>query len=269
MTEQEYRSHPAVSRSELFKILDSPEKFKYFKENPEEPTPALKFGQLFHKLLLQPESFADEFAVAVECNRRTKSGQALWEKFSEESAGKTIITADEFALAVEMCTALKNNAWVSKMLKGEKEKEFFWTDEMTGEECKCRTDLLFEVLMDGEPVLLVIDFKTAAEADTESFIRAAINNGYDFQAAMYTEGVRANTHKKVLFVFVVIEKKPPYAINVLQADTLLLRRGGDLFREAIGIYHDCKETGNWYGYLGKFNQINNLSLPAWLAKEYE
>ena len=35
MTEKEYRSHPAISRSELWKIRESPEKFKYLKENPE------------------------------------------------------------------------------------------------------------------------------------------------------------------------------------------------------------------------------------------
>ena len=27
--------------------------------------------------------------------------------------------------------------------------------------------------------------------------------------------------------------------------------------------------GEWYGYLGKYNMINNLSLPSWLAKEIE
>ena len=100
-------------------------------------------------------------------------------------------------------------------------------------------------------------------------MRSAINYGYDFQAAMYSEGVEKNIGQKPLFVFIAVEKEPPYAVNILQADDLLLRRGGDLFREYIGIYHDCKQTDNWYGYLGKFNQINTLALPAWLAKEVE
>ena len=86
---------------------------------------------------------------------------------------------------------------------------------------------------------------------------------------MYSEGVKVNTGKEPLFVFIAIEKKPPYAINILQADKLLIRRGYDIFRELIGIYADCKKTDNWYGYLGKFNQINNLALPAYLAKEVE
>jgi hypothetical protein len=111
--------------------------------------------------------------------------------------------------------------------------------------------------------------KTAESAATENFTRDAVKYGYDFQSAMYTTGVERNTGNKYLFVFVVIEKKPPYAINILQADELFVRRGYDIFRELIGVYHDCKITNQWYGYLGKFNQINSLALPAWLAKEVE
>ena len=62
MTEREYRQHPAISRSELWKMHESPEKFKWYKEHPIEPTPALLFGQLVHKMLLQPESFHTRYA---------------------------------------------------------------------------------------------------------------------------------------------------------------------------------------------------------------
>ena len=44
MTEKEYRQHEGISRSQLWKIRESPEKFKYAMENPEEPTPALPGG---------------------------------------------------------------------------------------------------------------------------------------------------------------------------------------------------------------------------------
>ena len=164
-----------------------------------------------------------------------------------------------------MCEALNKNEFVKKLLKGEKEKPFFWVDEMTGENCKCRTDVLTEI---GEN-LIIVDLKSTDNAETEAFMRSAIKYGYDFQSGYYTEGVKLNTGREPLFVFIAIEKKPPYAINILQADKLLIRRGYDVFRELIGIYADCKKTDNWYGYLGKFNQINNLALPAYLAKEVE
>ena len=265
MTEQEYRKHPAISRSELFKISESPEKFKYYREHPEESTPALVFGQLFHAMALQPEMVNEQFAVAPNVDRRTKAGKEAFAEFETQAEGKTIVSVDMVEQATAMCEALNKNEFVKKLLKGEKEKPFFWVDDLTNEECKCRTDVLTEI---GEN-LIIVDLKTADCAETETFMRSAIKYGYDFQSAMYSEGVKVNTGKEPLFVFIVIEKKPPYAINILQADKLLIRRGYDVFRELIGIYADCKKTDNWYGYLGKFNQINNLALPAYLAKEVE
>ena len=265
MTEKEYREHPAISRSELFKISESPEKFKYYKDNPEEPTTSLIFGQLLHAMALQPETVAEQFAVAPNVDRRTKEGKKEWLEFQEMSKGWIVVTDDMIKQATEMCEALSRNEFVKNLLKGEKEKVFFWNDDLTGEPCKCRTDCLTEL---GDN-LIVVDLKTTENAETEAFMRSAVKYGYDFQSAMYSKGVEVNTGKKPLFVFIAIEKKPPYAINILQADELLVRRGYDLFREYIGIYHDCKQTDNWYGYLGKYNQINNLALPSYLAKEVE
>ena len=265
MTEKEYREYPAISRSELFKISESPEKFKYYKDNTEEPTPSLIFGQLLHAMALQPETVSEQFAVAPNVDRRTKAGKEAFSQFESESANKTVVTADMYQQAKEMCEALSRNEFVQKLLKGEKEKVFFWEDDLTGEVCKCRTDVLTEL---GDN-LIVVDLKSTENAETEAFMRSAIKYGYDFQSAMYSKGVEVNTGKKPLFVFIAIEKKPPYAINILQADELLIRRGYDFFREYIGIYHECKQTDNWWGYLGRYNQINNLALPAYLAKEVE
>lgn len=265
MTEKEYREHPAISRSELWNIRESPQKFKWAMENPEAPTPALLFGQLFHKMILEPDTVWEEFALAPNVDRRTKAGKEEWATFVEQNADKTVVTVDMVEQAKAMCEAINNEPLAAKLLNGEHEKPFFWKDELTGEDCKCRVDCLNTQY--SQPI--IVDVKTTGDANTDSFMRSAINYGYDFQAAMYSEGVEKNIGQKPLFVFVAVEKEPPYAVNILQADDLLLRRGGDLFREYIGIYHDCKQTDNWYGYLGKFNQINTLALPAWLAKEVE
>ena len=265
MTEKEYRQHPAISRSELWHIRESPQKFKYYKENPPAPTPSLLFGQVFHKMLLEPGTFDDEFVVAPEANRRTKEGKQMLEAFVADHENQTIITAEMYEQAKEMCDAVKREPLAVKLLNGAAEAPFFWKDEMTGEDCKCRVDVLNTEY--SQPI--IVDVKSTADASTESFIRSAINYGYDFQAAMYSEGVEKNIGKQPLFVFIAVEKDPPFSVNILQADELMLRRGYDLFREYIGIYHDCKVTGNFYGYLGKLNQINNLALPAYLAKKVQ
>lgn len=263
MTEQEYRKHPAISRSELWRIHDSPQKFKYFKEHPEDPTPALLFGKVFHKMALEPETFDLEFAVKPEVDRRTTEGKQQWLDFLDRLGEKAVIPAEMYEQAKAMCEALAAVPFAQNLLNGPREVPFFWVDEQTGEECKCRTDCLNTQY--SQPI--IVDVKSATDASTDIFIRDAIKYGYDFQAAMYAEGVSKHIQQRPLFVFIVVEKDPPYAVNILQADELLLQRGHNLFREFIDIYHDCKLTGNWYGYLGKNSQINTLALPAWLAKE--
>lgn len=265
MTEKEYRQHPAINRSELWHIRESPQKFQYYRDNPPEPTPALLFGQLFHKMALEPTDVWSEFAVAPSVDKRTKDGKERWQHFLEVSEGKPVVTMDMVEQASAMCAAINQEPLAVKLLAGEHEKPFFWVDELTGEECKCRVDCLNTSY--SQPI--IIDVKSTTDASTDAFMRSAINYGYDLQAAMYSEGVEKNIGKKPLFVFIAVEKDPPYAVNILQADDLILRRGYDLFREYLGIYHDCRISGNYYGYLGRLNQINTLSLPAWLAKEIE
>lgn len=265
MNEREYRQSEGITRTELWRIRESPEKFKWAQEHPEEPTPALVFGAAAHKLLLEFDSFEEEFAVAPDVDRRTKDGREAYNEFLKESEGKTVISSEDYWKVVSMARVAFGTPYVEKLLDGEHEKPFYWTDDLTGEACKCRLDCL--TYIDEKPV--IVDYKTTADASTEAFIRSAINHGYDFQSGMYCEGVEKVTGKKPIFVFIVQEKTAPYAVNIFQADDLMVKRGYDVFRELIGIYHDCKETDNWYGYLGKFNVINNLALPAWLAKEVE
>lgn len=265
MTETEYRQHPAVSRSDLWHFHESPQKFLYHKEHPAEPTPALLFGQVFHKLALEPADFENEYAVAPQCDRRTKEGKALWAAFQEAAVDKVIVPSEMYDQAMEMVKSLMAVPFAAKLLNGRREVPFFWNDPLTGEACKCRVDCINEDF--SQPI--VVDLKSTTDATTEAFTRAAINYGYDLQSAMYAEGVEANIMQKPLFVFIAVEKDPPYAVNILQADELLMKRGYGLYRSYLDTYHDCKVTGNWYGYLGKNNQINTLALPTWLAKEVE
>ena len=263
MTEHEYREYPAISRSSLWKLHESPEKFKWAMEHPEPPTQALLFGQAFHKMALETSDFYNEFAVAPNIDRRTKDGKAAYADFLATSNGKTIIDCNTHETIIDMVAALNAVPFVAKLLNGQHEVPYFWTDELTGEPCKCRIDCLTEIK--GQTV--IVDLKTTSDASTDGFMRSAIKHGYDFQAAMYSEGYEKNTGKKPLFVFIAIEKEPPYAVNILQADEAFTQHGYDVFRELIGTYHDCKVSGNWFGYLGAYNVINTLNLPAWVKEE--
>lgn len=262
MTEKEYRQHPAISRSSLWKMSESPEKFKYALDNPDSPTPSLIFGQMVHKLLLQPEEFESEFAVAPIVDRRTQAGKQLYQQFMDESEDKTVVSYDDFSHARLLIEKIRSIPFLSPYIKGRHEEPFFWIDPDTGEECKVRCDILVEI----NGILTIVDYKSAASAETGAFNSAIFRHGYHLQAAMYTEGVKRamNLDEAPEFVFLVQEKNPPYAVNLVAATDDIILAGMDVFREYLGIYHQCKETGYWYGYNGAFDMINEAYLPGYM-----
>lgn len=264
MTEKEYRQHPAISRSELWRMHESPEKFKYYKDHPPEPTPSLLFGQVVHKLLLQPEDFETDFAVMPEIDRRTKDGKEAYSAFLAACEGRSVVPYDMYQTAQEMAEKAMSEPMVRKLLAGQKEVPFFWTDEDTGEECKCRVDCL--TYEDNDPIPTIIDYKTAANAKTDIFNNSIYKYGYHFQSAMYSEGVMKclNLTERPGFIFIVQEKTPPYSLNVVTIPHEVMLYGMDNFREYIGLYHECKQTGYWFGYNGMLDEPNEAYLPGYL-----
>jgi hypothetical protein len=255
MTNKEYRQTEGISRSELFTILSTtPMHFLYEQTHPKEDTPALAFGRATHKAILEPETFSDEFVVAPKVVRRTKDGKETWNKFVEDNAGKEVITEEDFETLQDMKAVIEHDVHASAFLNGIHEQSFFWTDSATGEKCKVRPDCITEV--DGKKYL--VDYKTTDSCADGAFERSVRKYGYKFQSGMYREGYFQNTFEDVGFVFVAQEKTAPYAVRVYICSDEFLNEGYTQFREAIGIYHECKTTNHYWGYEGPDNEISEL-----------
>ena len=254
MTQNEYRAADGISRSELWKIEKSPLHFKWAQEHPDSDSKALAFGRAVHKAVLESRDFFSEFAIAPEINKRTLAGREEWEEFASRNFGKEIITQDDYGVITEMVKAVQENEMAAALLSGAVEQSFFWVDDQTGEVCKCRTDCIAE--WNGEKY--IVDYKTTDSCEDGHFERSCRKYGYKFQAGMYTEGVFQNTFEQYRFAFVAQEKKAPYAVRVYICTPEFVQQGYDKLRELIGIYHQCKETGNWYGYEGPENMVTEL-----------
>lgn len=258
-----YHSDPAMNKSRLFKMSVSPQWFKYCDDHPEEDSDSLIFGRAFHKYVLEPETFEEEFAIIPYIDRRTKAGKALYDTFCEENANKQIITEEQYLTIVGMKESIMSNKYARALLKGEVEQSYYWEDELTGITCKARPDCLREV----SDRIVITDLKSTTSAQTDSFRRDCVNYGYDLQASMYKTAVEKEYGKPADFVFIAVEKKPPYMINILQADNLFIERGTSIFREYLGMYKECCESGDWYGFNGFSGYINNLALPSYLLRD--
>lgn len=258
MTNTEYHAAHGISKSDLDLLHRSPAHYKYAKENPREQTISMLLGSVTHKLLLEPEDFAKEYAVMPECDRRTKEGKAVWKAFTDEVGKDTEIITQEIAgKAAAMVQSVRSHEIASRLLRGGKaEQSFFWEDG--GTRCKCRPDYLRD---DG----LVIDFKTTQNASPEDFPRTAYNLRYHVQAWWYLHGLRTLGIPAREFVFIAVENTPPYAVCVFVADDAVLKLGEQEARQDLETYRWCASHNNWYGY-ERTPETHSLMLPEWAAR---
>ena len=259
MSQKAYREAEGISRSELFTISKTPLHFKYEQDNPKEDTKSLLFGRAAHKYILEKEDFFNDFAIEPVVDRRTKAGREEFYAFAESLGDKESISMEDYQKILEMYDAIQANPVAVALLTGEHEEDFFWIDDLTGEKCKCRPDCLTQY----EGKKYIVDYKTTDSCEDGHFERSCRKYGYKFQAGMYTEGVFQNTFEQYGFAFVAQEKTAPYAVRVYFCTPEFVAQGYDKFRELIGIYHQCKENGNWYGYEGALN------VPTQLMEEEE
>lgn len=239
-----YDEIPAVRRSDLWELRKSPAHYLYVVTHERETTAALAFGTAAHKYILEPDDFWNCYAIAPKVDRRTKTGKEEYAAFLEQSAGKTIITQEDLETIKQMDEAIMQNESAIRLLKtGQHEVPIEWTDPDTGEECKCRPDCIT-----GD---YIVDYKTTTSCEGNAFEYSCRKYGYKLQAAMYTEGVFNATLESKKFAFVAQEKDPPYAVRVYFCDPGFVEEGMEMFRELIGLYHRCKETGEWPGYEDK------------------
>lgn len=268
MTEEYYNRRKGVRRSDLWKMKRSPAHFKYGVEHPVEQTPAMAFGSAVHMAVLEPKRFAKEYVVA-DFDARTKAGKELKQQYLEH--GKTLLTVEQVEQINGIVDAIRKHPYAKRLLKGKHEQAHFWKDPETGEKCKCKTDCETEI----NGTYYVVDLKTCASADTDEFVRDAIKFGYFFQAAMYTDGIKCSTGKDATFVFVAVEKDPPYAVNVMMCgeDEIRLGMNGDKYGKIPGyrglmeLYHRCRTENKWPGYEGFDGNISEINLPKWLKDE--
>ena len=260
------------SKSQLA-LMDCPARFKYEyidgAENEEKDN--LNVGNAVHTLALEPDLFHSRFYLLPEGVRRDKRTE-IYKAHIEAAKGRKIITAADFVDIQGMAKSLASNKKSMYLLQaaGKIEASIFWKDEESGFNLRCRPDFMRD---DG----LIVDLKTAASAEPSNFSRSAFDCHYDMSVAMTTDGVGRLIGKKPdNYVFLVIEKKPPYIIEAYDsfrpwdvedvADTTYLDAGSYRYRQSLDKLKECFDTGIWGGYS---DIINPMAVPRYAMKKLE
>jgi len=178
-------------------------------------------------------------------------------------AGKVPLRPSDYDAAVAMATAVHEHPIARKLLAaGEPEKTLIWRDPATGVMCRAKADWL---RIDG-----IVDLKTCESAAPDALSKSAHNYGYAIQAPFYLRGFRALDIDHAIgpapfFVHVAVEKTPPYLVHVNQLTERAIAWGDRQVSQALEIYRDCQESGEWPGY--PTDEITDIDLPAWIKTE--
>ena len=249
-TNAEYHAHEAVSKSDLDLIHKSP---AHYKAARHEDTPALRFGTAFHCAVLENDRFNATYTV-IEGDRRTK---AVKDSIKDaEAAGKIILTADDFNALMGMAQAVFKNPICAALLR-DSLKEHSVFSELDDVRVKCRPDGW------STEKGVLFDLKSTEDASPEGFARTVAKYRYHVQDAFYRHVVAGATNcdaDDLSFIFIAVEKKPPFAVALYQLDELATLQGWVDAREDLRRYKTAKDTGKWGGYSPR---IETLSLPRW------
>lgn len=262
---EEYHSSGYLGKSKLANLLITPYHFKYALENPQPPTSALELGTAFHCLVLEPSVFEKEYYVLPQgftmCSKENKE---LYQQIVEN--GLKPIKSKDYDTICKMRDSVVNTKFVNGLLNGEHEISYYAEDEQTGVKVSCRCDSRRDI---GENEGVIVDLKTCTSASPDNFTKDAVKYHYDMQSYQYKSIIDKYEGKPHRFVFICVEKTPPYAVGIYEASDLFLQHGKDLYRECVGLYKHCSETNDWFSYNGEDKQINQLGLPSWLAKDLQ
>jgi exodeoxyribonuclease VIII len=220
----------------------------------------MAIGTAVHTHVLELDQWDSRDAIAPESiDRRTKMGKAEWEVFTTAATGRTVLSRADAELVMRMGHAVYSHpaaAMLLKHLPGKAETTHMWDDAATGLQCKCRPDWLTD---DGS---LIIDLKTTEDASPAGFLKSIANWRYHVQAAWYLNGIEQATGTRPdQFIFVVVEKRAPYACAVYAADAEMIQIGNEAAARDLDVLATCKAANAWPGYS---DQIETINLPSWM-----
>lgn len=241
--ENYYEDKSHITNSMLGWLDKSPAYFKSQIESQSVATEAMVFGSAFHCKVLESEKFDDQYYVMPKLDKRTKAGKEEFASHLEKSGDKIIITLQQYSKIIAMEEAIKSNEDLFKLLNsndGISETVNTWEEKVRDDmdeshTIKCKSLIDYRVDSDN----LVVDLKTTSSV--AAFTSSIRKFGYDRQAAYYLRGLKTNNlvSQDARFLFVVVEKEPPFEIAMFELDPAVIESANDKIDHLLSLYQKC------------------------------
>lgn len=194
----------------------------------------------------------------------------LWSDVVDEWAAnnghRTILSDAEYTLVIAMRDAVMAHPAAARIMrmKGKAEQSIYWRDPITGELCRVRPDWWVPTSS------LMADLKTTDDASKEGFARSISKWRYHVQHPFYLDGANAAIQQAGLtlpeqrfFVFIAVEKKPPYNVGVYTLTDESIEVGRTEYLANLSTYSECRASAVWPGYS---DRIEPISLSDWYLR---
>jgi hypothetical protein len=258
---QEYLRVKAVSNSQLGILATrSPAHLKHQMEHGNHTqTQSQVFGSALHSRLLTPELYVRDYArrpakgYAKTHSKADQDAYALWLK---RHGDKAPVPHDDFDAIEAMAKSVQNNQKFVNLLKPIpthwREVSLYWKDDIGGP-CKARLDAY------NEELDCILDLKTTRSAHPSQFAKAIRGYGYYRQAAFYMRAARACGLQPKHFVFIALEKEPPFAMGLYRITDASIAMADRELRELLNQYSVSKSTDKWPDY---GTEVQDIEVPG-------
>jgi hypothetical protein len=267
LDEQEYHRHPALSSTGARKILDSPARFRWDMDHPQQAKDEFDLGTAVHAMVLgvgaETVGIPDELLSA----NGSLSTKAAKEWVAEQrAAGRTPLKAAVQRTVDDMAEAVLGHPTARLLFEqaGTSEASVFATDPETGVDVRARFDFLPD-LDSRNPI--AVDLKTTGKsASPDGFSKSVANFGYDVQEGHYDDTLLWAADVQLPFVFVVVETAAPHLVGIHQLDVVWRDMGKTKARRARDIFAACTAADDWPGYPAA---VDLISPPQWAIYQFE
>lgn len=259
----DYLAAHGVSQSQLKHLARSPAHLREYVDHPKPSTEDQIIGTITHVAVFEPHRLETSCHVKPENYQNDKGDWRKWngnatvcKDWIAARQDKPIIPQKKFTDVLGIRDAVARHPAAALALKtGKAEQSLFCEDPETGLQLKCRADW-----MSGNAF---VDLKTCLDASREGFARTVAQRGYDLQAALTMDIAAILGLGKEHFLFIAVEKEPPYAVAVYELDAESIEIGRQKYRRLLWKYVACVSEDRWPAYS---QNIERLSLPAWAKK---
>lgn len=259
MSEQTYHARPELSSTGARTLLRVAAKFDWDRTHPVHRD-VFDLGSAVHTLVL-----GTGWPIVVVEADDWRTNAAKDARTYARAAGQVPMLRKDFDVARDMADAVLMDKVARPIFEMDslREPSLFATDATHDVAMRARLDVL--ALEAG----LMADLKTADSAANDDFAKTAARYGYQVQEWHYRrtleQATRVGDYMPGQFLFVVVEKSPPYLVNVIELDAEFAQIGRAQVDRALRLYAECSATNEWPGYGRSDGQPNVVGPPAWLA----